>query len=496
MRKFIYLSFYLLILFPSLAFAEWEGAQVFRLTNDVYTNRLYNVMEIDKNDKIYLIYLKDPRPYTSNVTDFLITKEKGGEWSAPVEIGNPAFKSTTYGYHKFGIDLRNGVIHCLYAYGDTLFYTNSALNWQVTKIDTNSHYLAGDNLFCDSLGNVHFSWSYDYYDSGVRYYHVMYMTNATGQWVKQQVSPEILVVPGIPVMSPMAVEEDGRVHILYYGTDFLFHVVNDTIGGTNWTKDSLAYPFWWWNGVQDLKIGKNSSLHMLLRGSDIQYPYLDKDFMTYYYFRDSTSTQWNVPDSITAIGMWGLLFVDSLGEPHVIWGILSQANYYYANKKKGYWESTQILDNTYYPEEPLFVLDSGGKGYATFIGYPYVLTDSAEVYYFGPSPGFVSPDDPERPSNFQLKQNYPNPFNPATTIPFTVYGSQFIVHRPIHTTLKIYNILGQLVRTLEDGEKKPGNYQVNWDGKDQDGKEVSSGIYFYVLKCERFKESRKMLLIR
>jgi hypothetical protein len=160
--------------------------------------------------------------------------------------------------------------------------------------------------------------------------------------------------------------------------------------------------------------------------------------------------------------------VDSLGEPHVIWGILSQANYYYANKKKGYWESTQILDNTYYPENPLFVLDSNGKGYAAFIGFPYVLTDSSEIYYFGPSPDFVSPDNPERPLSFQLNQNYPNPFNPNTTIPFTVYGSQFIVHSPIHTTLKIYNILGQLVRTLVDEERMSGDYQVNWDGKDED----------------------------
>jgi len=472
------------------------GAQVSRLTDDVYNNRLYNIMEIDKNDKIYLIYLQDPKPYTSNVTDFLITREKGSAWSAPLEIGNPAFKSTTYGHYRFGIDLRNGVIHCLYAYGDTLFYTNSALNWEVTKIDTNSHYLAGDNLFCDSLGNVHFSWSYDYYDSGVRYYHVNYMTNATGQWVKQQVSPEILVVGGTPVMSPMVVEKGGRVHILYYGTDFLFHVVNDTIGGTNWTKDSLAYPFCCWNGVQDFKIGENNSLHMLLRGSDVLYPYLDPDFTTYYYYRDSTSTQWNPPDTITNIGKWGWLFVDSLGDPHVIWGIVSQANYYYANKKKGYWESTQILDNTYYPEEPLFVLDSGGKGYAAFIGFSYVLTDSAEIYYLGPSAGFVSPDNPGRPLSFELGQNYPNPFNPSTTIPFTVSSSQFMVHCPIHTTLKIYNILGQLVRTLVDEARMSEDYQVIWDGKDQDGKEVKSGIYFYVLSCDKFKDSRKMLLIR
>lgn len=100
------------------------------------------------------------------------------------------------------------------------------------------------------------------------------------------------------------------------------------------------------------------------------------------------------------------------------------------------------------------------------------------------------------PVTFKLGQNYPNPFNPLTTIPFTVIGSQFIVHRPGHTSLVIYNILGQKVRTLVDEEKSPGNYQVIWDGKDQRGNEVSSGIYFYQLKAGNYKETRKMSLLR
>jgi hypothetical protein len=100
------------------------------------------------------------------------------------------------------------------------------------------------------------------------------------------------------------------------------------------------------------------------------------------------------------------------------------------------------------------------------------------------------------PLTFRLEQNYPNPFNPATTIPFTVIGSQFMVHSPVRTTLKIYNVLGQLVRTLVDEEKQPGNYQVIWDGKNQKGNEVSSGIYFYQLRAGDCKETRKMSLLR
>ncbi len=100
------------------------------------------------------------------------------------------------------------------------------------------------------------------------------------------------------------------------------------------------------------------------------------------------------------------------------------------------------------------------------------------------------------PYIFELNQNYPNPFNPTTTIPFTVYGSQFIVHSPVRTSLIIYNILGQKVKTLVDEERLPGNYQIVWDGKDEKRNEVSSGIYFYQLKAGNYKEIKKMSLLR
>ena len=118
------------------------------------------------------------------------------------------------------------------------------------------------------------------------------------------------------------------------------------------------------------------------------------------------------------------------------------------------------------------------------------------AFYYPHTPTFVKGDNQNIPVEFELSQNYPNPFNPSTTIPFSVYGSQFIVHSPIHTTLKIYNIKGQLVKTLVDEEKLPGNYNIIWDGKDNSGKEVSSGIYFYQLKTKDYTDTKKMVLVR
>ncbi|KPL15904.1 MAG: hypothetical protein AMS26_06345, partial [Bacteroides sp. SM23_62] len=105
-------------------------------------------------------------------------------------------------------------------------------------------------------------------------------------------------------------------------------------------------------------------------------------------------------------------------------------------------------------------------------------------------------DQKDMLSGFSLSQNYPNPFNPTTTIRYTVYGSQFIVHSPLPTALIVYNILGQKVRSLVDEVKLPGEYKVIWDGKDDKGNSVSSGIYFYKLKSGDFVQVKKMLLLR
>ena len=110
--------------------------------------------------------------------------------------------------------------------------------------------------------------------------------------------------------------------------------------------------------------------------------------------------------------------------------------------------------------------------------------------------------------SFELFQNFPNPFNPVTSIQYsvgsiqkkaadggrwTVDSGQWTVDGPYaYTTLKVYNILGQKVRTLVDEPKKSGNYRVIWDGKDDKGKDVSSGIYFYTLEMENYKKTKKM----
>ncbi len=92
-------------------------------------------------------------------------------------------------------------------------------------------------------------------------------------------------------------------------------------------------------------------------------------------------------------------------------------------------------------------------------------------------------------ANCKLYQNYPNPFNPTTTIKYQLPQNDDV-------TLTIYNILGQKVRNLVDRRMEAGYPSIEWDSRDDNGKQVSSGIYVYRLIANDFAQSRKMLLMR
>ena len=93
------------------------------------------------------------------------------------------------------------------------------------------------------------------------------------------------------------------------------------------------------------------------------------------------------------------------------------------------------------------------------------------------------------PSEYALFQNYPNPFNPSTQISFDIPKAEFV-------TLRVYNLLGQDVKTMINQSMAPGRYTVEWNGNDMLNNDVASGVYFYELRGESFISRKKMLLIR
>jgi hypothetical protein len=93
------------------------------------------------------------------------------------------------------------------------------------------------------------------------------------------------------------------------------------------------------------------------------------------------------------------------------------------------------------------------------------------------------------PAQFQLYANYPNPFNPVTTIRFDIPQESV-------AELSVYNMLGQRVRRLIKGSLPPGSYHIQWDGRNEAGQTVASGLYLYRLRVGRFVATRKMLMVR
>jgi len=98
-------------------------------------------------------------------------------------------------------------------------------------------------------------------------------------------------------------------------------------------------------------------------------------------------------------------------------------------------------------------------------------------------------EDRDLPDHYSLSQNYPNPFNAKANI-------EFSLPKNCHVKLTIYNILGQKVRVLVDDYQSAGHKSVKWDGKDDQGEEMPSGVYFYKIKAGEFTDSKKMVILK
>jgi len=95
----------------------------------------------------------------------------------------------------------------------------------------------------------------------------------------------------------------------------------------------------------------------------------------------------------------------------------------------------------------------------------------------------------QQPQEYALAQNYPNPFNPTTTIQFSIAKSELV-------RLVVYNMLGQKVRTIVNQEMAAGTFTASWDGRNDAGRQLASGAYFYRLETKDFAKTMTMLLLK
>ena len=212
-------------------------------------------------------------------------------------------------------------------------------------------------------------------------------------------------------------------------------------------RDSLTY-----KGFFDFSHVKSAWITYFIR-YDLE---MNKDFL-YFQVSDDSGKSWKTLQSIT--GRKGFFTQKSVylrhftgpGEDHVTFRFL-------------------------------IVTDSTGQADGVFI-------DDISVIVSDKITGISHGEKASIPQHFYLKQNYPNPFNPTTKIE---YG----IAKTTRVNLVVYNVLGQRVRTLVNALQKPGRYTVQWDGKDDRGRPVPTGIYFYQLITPQTVKTKKLLLLK
>jgi hypothetical protein len=147
------------------------------------------------------------------------------------------------------------------------------------------------------------------------------------------------------------------------------------------------------------------------------------------------------------------------------------------------------------------------RGPVQALSWALSLPSSSQIYYWsvqavdgalagGPfapearfSRAWTSVDEQPAPNAFALRANAPNPFNPATTIAFSL-------PQETRVWLAIYDLSGRLVRVLVDEVRAAGSYEVPWNGANEAGKQMASGVYICRMEAGSFRETRRMTLVK
>jgi len=153
-------------------------------------------------------------------------------------------------------------------------------------------------------------------------------------------------------------------------------------------------------------------------------------------------------------------------------------------------DTTEIcFDSTFWPPgSQLTLIRNDGAVY-----FPRHLLPKCFKVFGGGTAGVrwieSSTEEENRPTSFSVSQNYPNPFNPVTNF-------RVALPQASHVKIEVFNILGQRVKTLVNEDMRPGAFVVDWDGNDDRGVGVSSGIYFYRIVAGEFSDIKKMVLLK
>ncbi len=219
------------------------------------------------------------------------------------------------------------------------------------------------------------------------------------------------------------------------------------------------------------------------------------------------SWQWFGTMSVAPNGRIDVVWLDTRDNPGTV---LSSLYYAYSTDGGITWSANIRLTNEFdphlgWPQQnkmgDYFDMVSFNDG--AHLAWANTFNGEQDVYYaFIPAPIVGIAANPPRENvvqSFSLSPNYPNPFNPGTNIEFEIpngAGRGSPTGQGEWVTLKIYDLLGREVKTLVNGQMAAGNHTVYWDGTDNNGNPVDSGVYLYRLVVNGVSLTRKMTLVK
>ena len=211
-------------------------------------------------------------------------------------------------------------------------------------------------------------------------------------------------------------------------------------------------------------------------------------FETKIYDGATHTLKWSFPDSVgNLLGFWDF---DGDGHKEALFENRDAASLLFVN-----WMTSEIeftlgdsLLGISYEAKSAFDIDNDGK-YELIVIHRDSFGSNIEIWGDGTFVGISGGSPTYSPQAYTLSQNYPNPFNPSTKI-------EYEVQQAGHITIKVFNLRGELVKTLVDQDRPSGEYSAVWDGKNDIGNSVASGQYFYQLSVGDFVTSKKLLLLK
>lgn len=468
------------------------------------------------------------------------------EWSEPVNISNTDEKDYE---PEFCID-NNGVLHCVWSLKieqnyRKIYYSKSedeGETWSEPQdiSQNDSMWMCLPHIVSDSQNNLYVAYLYNagnYLDS-----HIYYMKFDGSSWSEPYSISGNYVGLG---MSDVVIDNNDRVYVIWHwggpeGEIYYRYLENDEWSDIICPYENNSEQYCLAEAVSD----DNNNLHCIIdhhpedigsRTSYIKYDYntdnwsapiilatrrcqqgmdicLDCNDNPHLVWREYTNdlippndgtlysycdgNNFSEPEILVEDPWWQVIEIDGNNVIHIVeaekydTGSDIVYNLVYHNNSNNIWEGTIIFESDNSAGLPKIGIFED-KLYLIFFNSNDVT--ESDIYFMQKE---IDTNASEENiiqdifhNNIKLSQNYPNPFNPQTKISFSL-------RKGGKTTLKIFNVKGQLVKLLVDEQKQKGDYSVIWYGTDMQNKQVASGAYYYRLQVENRVKTKSLTLVK